>query len=223
MAQSFLKGLRQACEMANCALIGGETAEMPGVYQKNDFDCAGFAVGVVDETKLWGADRVKVGDKIIAFPSSGFHSNGYSLLRKVFAEDIEQWQDILLKPTQLYPSLIAKLKTELDIHALAHITGGGMDNLLRVIPEKTGVSLNPWKVPAMFREVKQRAEMSWESLLKTLNCGIGMAMFIAAEDFDQFSDLCLNLKQDYWLLGEVIHSEDKTWQLDLSQMDEVNS
>ena len=223
MAQSFLKGLRRACNESDCALIGGETAEMPGVYQNKDFDCAGFAVGVVDETKLWGANKVKAGDVVVAFPSSGFHSNGFSLLRKVFAEDLADWQETLLKPTQLYPSLVKNLKEVVDVHALAHITGGGMDNLLRVLPENCALNLEAWSLPEIFCEVKKRAEMSWPSMLTTLNCGVGLAMLIDANEVDKLEEYCEKSQQDFWVMGEVVNSGDKAWHLDFTKMDEVNS
>ncbi|MCB9026546.1 MAG: phosphoribosylformylglycinamidine cyclo-ligase [Bdellovibrionaceae bacterium] len=221
VAQTFLKGLKEACHESGCALIGGETAEMPGVYHNNDFDCAGFAVGVVDEADMWGEHKVCVGDKIYAFPSSGFHSNGYSLLRKVFAEDLVDWQERLLIPTRLYPSLIKGLSSEINVHALAHITGGGLDNILRVIPDGMAVQLNTWKVPDVFLEVKRRAEMSWESLLTTLNCGIGMVLIASPEDEENLKKYCQKQNQEYWSLGDVISSSNKSWHLDFSTMDGV--
>ncbi len=179
-AQEFLEGVRQACFDCNCALIGGETAEMPGVYDKNDFDCAGFAVGVVGRKDTLGPHRVKVGDVLVGVSSSGFHSNGYSLLRKVFAKDLEKWQDILLTPTALYVKLFEKIKTQ--VHALAHITGSGIENILRVFPEGTSLHLNDWDWPEAFREVQKRAELSKEQMLKTLNCGVGLVVVAPEEN-----------------------------------------
>jgi len=151
-AQSFLAGVRKACHDSGCLLIGGETAEMPGVYQEGHFDCAGFAIGVVDELKRLGAKRVKSGDVILAVASSGFHSNGYSLLRKLFASDMDQWIDILLRPTALYVDLALNLRGLKGLKALAHITGGGLDNVPRVIGKNVLALIEPCRLPPEFLE-----------------------------------------------------------------------
>lgn len=184
-AQDFLTGLQSACVESELALIGGETAEMPGVYEGQDFDCAGFSVGVVDRAKALGAHRVQVGDRLIGLSSSGFHSNGFSLLRKVFAADLDAWKEELLKPTALYVKVMKDALKTGGLRAVAHITGGGMDNLPRVLPDNTKVRLKSWPVPASFLEVKNRTQMAWMELLTTLNCGIGMIWVVdprTAED-----------------------------------------
>jgi len=175
-AKSFLKGLRKACEVCHCALVGGETAEMPGVYEANDFDCAGFAVGVVGRKQTLGAHKVKVGDKLIGVSSSGFHSNGYSLLRRVFAKDLEEWKKELLEPTALYVSLFEKIKSQ--VNALAHITGSGIENILRVMPQGTEINLRDWQWPECFLEVQKRTGLKKSEMLRTLNCGIGLVCFV---------------------------------------------
>lgn len=175
-AKSFLKGLRKACEDCNCALIGGETAEMPGVYSDNDFDCAGFAVGVVGRKQTLGAHKVSVGDQLIGVSSSGFHSNGYSLLRKVFAKDLDAWKKQLLEPTALYVGLFEKIKNH--VNALAHITGSGIENILRVMPKGTELNLLDWEWPKSFLEVQKRTGLSKSEMLRTLNCGIGLVCFV---------------------------------------------
>jgi phosphoribosylformylglycinamidine cyclo-ligase len=177
-AKSFLDGVRNACHASGCALIGGETAEMPGVYHGNDFDAAGFAVGIVDEDEILGAHRVSIGDQVLGVSSSGFHSNGYSLLRKVFEKDLEQWRDKLMTPTHLYAKLVLELKREGWLHAVANITGGGMENIPRVMPKGTMLPLVDWSWPAEFCEVQDRTGMSREEMLKTLNCGIGLALVV---------------------------------------------
>jgi phosphoribosylformylglycinamidine cyclo-ligase len=179
-AKAFLSSVRRACEDSQCVLLGGETAEMPGVYKEKDFDCAGFAVGVVDAKKRLGAHKVKVGDVVIGIASSGFHSNGYSLLRRVFSDDMHEWVDTLLTPTALYVELFLSMQKKLKtLKALAHITGGGLDNLPRVLPKGTGVHINPWPVPKPFLTVKERTGMSWQELLTTLNCGVGLMAIIS--------------------------------------------
>lgn len=178
VAKSFLSGLKNACIEANCALIGGETAEMPGVYHQGDFDCAGFAVGIVDEEKTLGRHRVKEGDCVIGVSSSGFHSNGFSLLRQVFAEDAEEYKEVLLTPTALYVKLVHALLQQVELHALAHITGGGMDNLNRVLPQELSIKVQSWQVPEIFSIVRQRTEMTTQKMLQTLNCGIGFCLVL---------------------------------------------
>jgi phosphoribosylformylglycinamidine cyclo-ligase len=179
-AKGFLTGVRRACIESDCALVGGETAEMPGVYQAKDFDCAGFAVGVVDEEKALGAHRVRKGDILIGVSSSGFHSNGYSLLRKVFSEDLNQWADELLKPTALYVKLFKALQSAVELNAVAHITGGGIENIPRVLPAELEWKQKKWDWPEPFREVQRRTKMTDDEMLKTLNCGIGLVLILEA-------------------------------------------
>ncbi len=178
-AKEFLAGVRAACDSVNCALIGGETAEMPGLYKPGDFDAAGFSVGVVDEEKMLGPKLVAVGDQVIGVSSSGFHSNGFSLLRKLFEEDLDQWLEQLLTPTALYVNLVLELARQGKIKAVAHITGGGMENLPRVLPKGTEVKLLDWAWPDAFIEVQDRSSLSREEMLKTLNCGVGLAIVCA--------------------------------------------
>jgi phosphoribosylformylglycinamidine cyclo-ligase len=223
-AKEFLTGLRAACAEADCNLIGGETAEMPGVYKDPDFDCAGFAVGVVDEGATWGPHKVQLGDVLLALPSSGFHSNGYSLLRKVFEEDMEDWITELLTPTRLYTQTIRTLKNEIDIHALAHVTGGGLDNLLRVVPKGLSLQLRPWKIPNPFLEVKKRTQMNWDSLLKTLNCGLGMVLTVAEKDIQNFKNVAQKNKIEFMELGRVVKSsgDESHWILDEKELERAN-
>lgn len=219
-AKAFLTGVRKACHASGCALIGGETAEMPGVYSGNDFDCAGFSVGVVDEGETLGAHRVKSGDRIIGVSSSGFHSNGYSLLRKVFAKDMDSWAEKLLIPTHLYVKLVLGLKSQAhgQLHAVAHVTGGGMDNLLRVVPKEMGIQLNPWPVPAAFLEVKRRAGLDWPQMLITLNCGIGLTLTVDEKYFSQAAEYVKAQGYQAYDLGTVKAGAHK-WQIDYSKLD----
>ncbi len=181
-AREFLASVRKACFDSDCALVGGETAEMPGVYHGKDFDCAGFAVGVVDADKTWGPHRVQEGDVLVGLSSSGFHSNGYSLLRKVFAEDLESHKNLLLTPTALYVKITQQIQKEIDVHAGAHITGGGIENLPRVLPDHLGITIpQMWALPEIYQLVKARTGLSTFDLLKTLNCGIGFVYFVRAD------------------------------------------
>ncbi|MCB0343147.1 MAG: phosphoribosylformylglycinamidine cyclo-ligase [Pseudobdellovibrionaceae bacterium] len=215
-AKVFLSGLRNACVESDCALIGGETAEMPGVYQGKDFDCAGFAVGVVDEDKVLGAHRVQEGDVLVGVPSSGFHSNGYSLLRQVFVEDRSEWVDELLKPTALYVKALHEVLSVSDqVHAVAHITGGGMDNLLRVLPDGFSAILRPWDIPKPFKVVQERAQLSQEQLLKTFNCGVGMILVVSPSQASAIHQSLRRSGFSSFDLGEVVASpgQEKQWQL----------
>lgn len=202
-AKDFLSGVQAACVESDCALIGGETAEMPGVYEGNDFDCAGFSVGVIDKPKALGPHRVKAGMKLLGVASSGFHSNGFSLLRKVFAPDLEQWKSELLKPTALYVKLVQAAIAEGGLHAVAHITGGGMDNVPRVLPKGTSAKLKAWPVPAPFLEVKKRSGMTWQAMLTTLNCGIGNVWVVDPQHFAKLQALCAQMGHKAFDLGEV--------------------
>lgn len=220
-AQRFLSGVRAACKKAQCALIGGETAEMPGVYAPLDFDCAGFAVGVVEESEIWGASRVRVGDRLIALPSSGFHSNGFSLLRKVFAEDLGEWRDALIVPTRLYVDVLMKLKEKDLVRAAAHITGGGLDNSVRVVPENTHLRFSGWKIPAPFWEVKSRTHMDWHQMLSTLNCGLGMILIVSPAHVSAVLQTSQTLGHAAFEVGVVEASDQKepSWSVNESLLE----
>jgi phosphoribosylformylglycinamidine cyclo-ligase len=213
-AKIFLDSVRSACEESQCALVGGETAEMPGVYQAQDFDCAGFAVGMVDEEARWGAHLVSPGDHIIALESSGFHSNGYSLLRKVFADDAKDFINELMEPTRLYVKAIQALKIEEEavravgqqpskIKAVAHITGGGLENLPRVLPLNSLAKIKAWPLPRMFQIVQERTRMSQLELLGTLNCGVGMMVIVDPGFTQKALALFERMALKAWVCGEV--------------------
>ncbi len=214
--KEFLMGIQTACHESECALVGGETAEMPGVYQKNDFDCAGFVVGIVDRSDILEPSKVQKGDVLLALPSTGFHSNGYSLLRKVFEKDMDEWSEEFLKPTALYVKASHVMKGK--VHALAHITGGGLDNILRVLPEGSQVELTPWSIPKPFLEVKKRTGMSWLDLLKTFNCGVGVVALCKPQLLHPLLQDLKKLDIEGFKLGEVkdISSKPSSWKVDFS-------
>lgn len=210
LLKDFLKGVRDACAESECLLIGGETAEMPGLYQKSEFDCAGFSTGFVSEDEVWGSHRVKVGSEIWALPSSGFHSNGYSLLRKVFEKDMDQWMDQLLIPTALYVKFVKKVKKQkIKIQAAAHITGSGFENITRVLPQFTKAQIEPYSWPELFCEVQKRTQMSDLEMLKTLNCGVGFVLVMSPEESKAYQALAKLENQKTWKLGEVLKGEEK--------------
>lgn len=181
-AKHILASIKQACDNSDLALIGGETAEMPGVYAGNDFDCAGFAVGVVDEKKRWGSHNVKTGDVLIALPSSGFHSNGFSLVRKIFANESPAFKKTLLTPTFLYVEFLEALKKKIKIKAAAHITGSGIENIPRVIPQSMYCELSKWEFPELFKKAQAKAGIGHDDMLTTFNCGVGMVLVVSKKD-----------------------------------------
>lgn len=182
----LLKSIQHGCETAGCTLAGGETAEMPGMYQAEDFDLAGFTVGIVERDAILGAEKVQAGDKLVAIASSGLHSNGYSLVRRIVEREglkpddrvpweASTWREVLLAPTTIYVPLLRDRLPRL--HALAHITGGGLfENLPRVFPAglKPAVDSARWPLPPLFRWLQEKAGLSTPELLTTVNGGVGM-------------------------------------------------
>jgi len=181
--KEFITTLKEACAESGAALIGGETAELPGLYSKGHFDAAGFSVGVVDKDKAWSSQKVEAGDVYIGLSSSGFHSNGYSLLRKIFGEDGGAFAADLMMPTRLYWPVIQKIKQlglDAKVRSSAHITGGGMDNLSRVLPKGLGVELAKWELPKIFKTAQSKADLPASEMLKTFNCGMGFGLVVSA-------------------------------------------
>ncbi|HQP91504.1 MAG TPA: phosphoribosylformylglycinamidine cyclo-ligase [Candidatus Omnitrophota bacterium] len=185
--KDVVKGIVDGCKQSGCALVGGETAEMPGMYKASDYDLAGFAVGVIDKKKILGSMRVKLGDAVIGLESNGLHSNGFSLVRKVFApEEVKGRAVELLKPTKIYVkpmlSVLEKFNSkDFNIKALAHITGGGFyDKAVRVVPENCTMLIykNAWKPHDIFLEIQERAEIEDKEMYKTFNMGIGMCLVV---------------------------------------------
>jgi phosphoribosylformylglycinamidine cyclo-ligase len=210
-AQPFLQGLRTACHQAQMVLIGGETAEMPGLYQEGDFDCAGFAVGMVDRAQIIGPQNVQTGMVALGLGSSGFHSNGYSLVRRLFSsqDDLKQWGTELLRPTHLYVEVTGEIlkKERSSVAAMAHITGGGIHNIARVLPDHLSLKLQAWDWPDLFKEAQKRAEISNAEMLKTFNCGVGFVYIIAADQLQTISQLAQAHGFATYELGEIIQSD----------------
>ena len=178
--KKILSGIVEGCKISECKLIGGETAEMPGVYEKNKFDLAGFSVGIVSKKKILSKENVKSGDVILAVPSSGIHSNGYSLIRTIIKNQkvSKKIKNDLLIPTKIYSSEIVQLSKKKLIHAAAHITGGGLvENLMRSIPNKLSINidLSKIKIGRIFKWIKSQ-NISDQEMMKTFNCGIGFCI-----------------------------------------------
>ena len=180
--KKILKGILKGCKISGCELIGGETAEMPGLYKKNDFDLAGFCVGIVSKKKILGKRKVGINDVILAIPSSGIHSNGYSLIRSILKKNKvpKNIKKELLKPTKIYSKEILKLVTKKYINASAHITGGGLiENLLRSVPDNLSlqIDLSKIKVKNIFKWIK-RKNISDKEMMRTFNCGAGFCLIV---------------------------------------------
>lgn len=193
-SRQIIAGIADGCVQAGAALIGGETAEMPGMYESDDYDLAGFAVGVVEKKKILDKSNVAPGDSIIGLASSGFHSNGYSLVRKVISDSganiqstLDNGQSIaksLMQPTRIYVKPLLKLMDDVTVNALAHITGGGLtENIPRSLPDNTTAHLNKtsWQQPDVFNWLQQHGNIAEEEMLRTFNCGIGMVAIVPDE------------------------------------------
>jgi phosphoribosylformylglycinamidine cyclo-ligase len=217
IAASVVEGIAEGCRQSNAALIGGETAEMPGMYGKGDYDLAGFCVGVVEKQAIIDGTKVKSGDAMIAIASSGPHSNGYSLVRKIIevsGADINQafeatggtLGDALLAPTNIYVKAIHELLPKFDIHAMAHITGGGLlENIPRVLPENCQaiVDTSSWQLPPVFQWLQDNGNVEINEMYRTFNCGVGMVLIVAAEDADAITSFLNERGDSAWQLGTI--------------------
>ena len=220
----IIKSIAAACKENKCSLIGGETAEMPGIYKGKDFDLAGFCVGAVERKKMLPKmERIKSGDIILGLPSSGFHSNGYSLIRKVIKEQNISLNDkppfksndknlavTLLRPTKLYYNLIVQIIKSIDVKGIAHITGGGIiGNLPRIVPKKLSVKLDLNNFPKdnLFSWFKNISKLDDHEMLSTFNCGIGMAIIISKKDLAKSQRFFKNKKEKFFIIGQIIKSK----------------
>ncbi len=220
VAAAVIAGIGRGCELAGCALVGGETAEMPGMYDAGDYDLAGFCVGVVEKSAILDGSRVQPGDRLLGLASSGPHSNGYSLIRKILERaggaqaatgpDGRPWIDALMQPTRIYVKSLLRLLSEAPVHAFAHITGGGItENLPRVLPRHAGavIDLAAWLRPPVFDWLKAQGRVADSEMLKTFNCGIGMIVCVAAEDEARATAALQAAGETVWTLGDVVAAE----------------
>ncbi|MGX9985810.1 phosphoribosylformylglycinamidine cyclo-ligase [Soonwooa purpurea] len=213
IAAEIVLGMVKACKDNECALIGGETAEMPGMYQPGDYDVAGFCVGIVEKDEIIDGTKIKVGDKIIALPSSGFHSNGFSLVRKVFPNFEEEFDgkplyETLLVPTKLYYQDIQKLLNEMPLNGIAHITGGGLyENVPRIIADGLCATIDASKIqiPNVMLELEKRGNITREEMFGTFNMGVGMIVVVNANHAHKV----LELIDDAYEIGEITESNEK--------------
>jgi phosphoribosylformylglycinamidine cyclo-ligase len=221
-ATDVVSGIARGCELAGCALTGGETAEMPGMYAAGDYDLAGFAVGIAEKSRLLRPDRVAAGDILLGLGSSGPHSNGYSLVRKVLEVSATPLEhplagqslgDALLAPTRIYVKSLLALLEQVTVHALAHITGGGLtENLPRVLPPNSEavIDTGSWSRPAVFDWLQEAGGIADAEMLRTFNCGVGMVVCVAPADADAATRHLESQGETVIRLGEIHPSEDDT-------------
>ncbi|MFB9119726.1 phosphoribosylformylglycinamidine cyclo-ligase [Bergeyella porcorum] len=213
VAAEIVLGITKACKDNECALIGGETAEMPGMYQPGDYDVAGFCVGIVEKDEIIDGSKIQKGQKIIALPSSGFHSNGFSLVRKIFPDFNEEFEgkplyETLLVPTKLYYQSIFKLLKEVELKGIAHITGGGLiENVPRIIPDGLCAKIDTQKIqiPSIMLECEKRGNIDRMEMFGTFNMGVGMVVVVEETDAEKV----LSLLDDAYEIGEIVENEEK--------------
>jgi phosphoribosylformylglycinamidine cyclo-ligase len=215
-AATVVGGIAKGCELSGCALIGGETAEMPGMYPPGEYDLAGFAVGAVEKSKIITGARIVPGDTILAIGSSGAHSNGYSLVRKIIeragakpSDDLggRPLGDVVMAPTEIYVKPLLKLITEIDVKGMAHITGGGLvDNVPRVLPENTQAVLHrdSWQMPELFRWLQMKGGVADAEMVRVFNCGIGMVVIVSPDQADAAIKSLTAQGLKAWTVGEVV-------------------
>lgn len=219
VATSVIEGIAKGCELSGAALSGGETAEMPGMYEDGDYDLAGFCVGVVEKDQIIDGSKVAPGDKLIALGSSGPHSNGYSLIRKVIERSGASLDDAfeggtlgdaLIAPTRIYVKSLLPVLGNPEIHALAHITGGGFtENIPRVLPQNSQakIDLNSWDFPPVFQWIQAQGGIAQDEMLRTFNCGVGMVIAVAADKANALVSQLKDAGENAFIVGEIEAAE----------------
>jgi len=220
IAAAVVRGISEGCQQAGAALVGGETAEMPGMYGQDDYDLAGFCVGIVEKNRIIDGTRITPGDKLIGIESSGPHSNGYSLIRKVIelnktslGEQLAEKTigEHLLQPTRIYVKSILRLLQSVDVHGIAHITGGGItENLPRILPKTTKalINLDSWKQPPIFSWLQKNGQIENAEMLRTFNCGIGMILCVAPTDETTAMQALKENGESVYTIGTILESKD---------------
>jgi len=215
-ATSVVEGIGKGCEYSGCALVGGETAEMPGMYEGDDYDLAGFCVGVVEKDEIIDGTKVAVGDTLIALASSGAHSNGYSLIRKIidvsgvdtntYHIDGISLSKALMEPTRIYVKPLLKLIRSQNVHALSHITGGGLlENIPRVLPDnaKAVIDTGSWEMPSLFNWLQENGNVEATEMYRTFNCGVGMVICVPSDEAEQALAMLTAEGETAWKIGEI--------------------
>ncbi|MDP5029148.1 MAG: phosphoribosylformylglycinamidine cyclo-ligase [Paraglaciecola sp.] len=223
-AAEVVTGIGQGCELAGCALVGGETAEMPGMYHGEDYDVAGFCVGVVEADDVIDGSKVQAGDALIALASSGPHSNGYSLIRKIIevsgssTEEVFEGStigDVLLEPTRIYVKNVLNLLEQVEVNAISHITGGGFwENIPRVLPSdaKAIIDGSSWQWPEIFNWLQKKGNVTTHEMYRTFNCGVGLIIALKAENVDKALTILNDLGETAWKIGQIAHRDAETEQ-----------
>jgi phosphoribosylformylglycinamidine cyclo-ligase len=227
---TIVGGVADGCRLGGCALIGGETAEMPGMYGEDEYDLAGFAVGVVERDRIIDGSAVAVGDALIGIASSGVHSNGFSLIRRVLLQEAgykltdhvpalgKTLGDELLTPTRIYRDAVVALCDATEVHGLAHITGGGITgNLSRILPEGTAARLERWrwKLPAIFELLQLEGNIGWSEMYGTFNCGLGMIAAVPQAQAEAALQALARAGEQAWLVGSVVKANEGTPQVEI--------
>ncbi len=215
VAERVIKGIARGCELAGCALVGGETAEMPGFYAKGDYDLAGFCIGVVERSRIVDGSRLAAGDVLIGLPSSGPHSNGFSLIRRLLDDRAltpdPSLLDALMAPTRIYAKTVLALLETHPVHAMAHITGGGLlENLPRIFPGEglaALVDLDAWQRPALFDWLQQAGRIDEDEMLRTFNCGIGFVLAVPAETADAVMNTLADAGEAPARIGRIVAAD----------------
>lgn len=212
IATSVIEGIGEGCRQSGCALIGGETAEMPGMYSGEDYDLAGFCVGIVEKDRIIDGTKVSEGDHIVALGSSGPHSNGYSLIRKVIEKSAPtpDQLNLLIEPTRIYVRSILSLLNTLPVHAISHITGGGLlENIPRVMPSHLSAKLDStsWIQPEIFQWIQNQGNIDSAEMYRVLNCGVGMVVVISKDSSNEAINHLNACGEKAWLIGEVVQFE----------------
>ena len=209
IATSVIEGIGEGCRKSGCSLIGGETAEMPGMYSGEDYDLAGFCVGIAEKSRIIDGSKVSEGDHFVALGSSGPHSNGYSLIRKVLEKSSPTNEQLnsLIEPTRIYVRSILSLLNTLPVHAISHITGGGLlENIPRVLPDHLAAKLDPasWTQPEIFQWLQDQGNIATSEMYRVLNCGVGMVVVISKESSNEAINHLNSCGENAWLIGEVV-------------------
>jgi len=214
-AAAVVSGIGKGCELSGCALVGGETAEMPGMYHGEDYDLAGFCTGVVEKSEIIDGSKVSNGDALIGVASSGPHSNGYSLIRKIIEvskADLDQdiggrpLKDALMEPTRIYVKSVLQLMKDVQVNALSHITGGGLlENIPRVLPDNSKALINKksWDLPPVFNWLQENGNVDPIEMYRTFNCGVGLVICVNADQKQQALDSLKASGENAWLIGEI--------------------
>ncbi len=215
VATQVIDGIGKGCEFSGAALVGGETAEMPGMYSQGDYDLAGFSVGIVEKAAIIDGSKVQAGDALIGIAASGAHSNGYSLIRKIIERsevslnqdfDGRSLGEVLLEPTRIYVKPLLELMQKIPVHALAHITGGGLlENVPRVLPAGlcASININSWLRPPIFDWLQEQGNIADQEMYRTFNCGIGMLVCVASENMDETVNLLNDMGESAWVIGHI--------------------